>query len=60
MKITNNIILVKLVSIPFSVKESSASCSVNDNMNIDNLRLLKTRTSNRLKKAPVTKGDFLW
>jgi hypothetical protein len=43
--ITNNIIMDKLVSIPCSVKESSASCAVNDNMNIDNLRLLKTRIS---------------
>jgi hypothetical protein len=58
--ITNNIILDKLVSNPCSVKGSSASCSVNDNMNIDNLRLLRTRTSSRVKKAPVTKRDFFY
>jgi hypothetical protein len=57
--ITNNIILDKLVSIPCSIKESSASCSINDNMNIDNLRLLKTRTSRRVKKGPVTKRFFM-
>jgi hypothetical protein len=49
--ITNNIIWDKLVSIPCSVKESSASCAVNGNINIDNPRLLKTRTSTRVKKA---------
>jgi hypothetical protein len=42
--ITNNSVLDKLVSIPCSVKESSASCAVNSNTDIDNLRLLKTRT----------------
>jgi hypothetical protein len=57
--ITNNIIQDKLVSIPCSVKKSSVSCAVNGITNIDNPRLLKTRTSTRVKKAPVTKRDFL-
>jgi hypothetical protein len=57
--ITNNIIWDKLVSSPCSVKESSASCAVNGNIHIDNPRLLKTRTSTRVKKAPVTERDFL-
>jgi hypothetical protein len=39
--ITNNIVQDKLVSIPCSVKESSASCAVNGIINIDNPRLLQ-------------------
>jgi hypothetical protein len=57
--ISNNIILDKLVSIPCSVKESSTISSVNNNMTIDNLRLLMTRTSSRVKKARY-KNIFLW
>jgi hypothetical protein len=59
--ITNDIIMDKLAIIPCSEKESSTSCEVNDNINVRNSGMLKTRTSSRVKKAPVTKKeDFLW
>jgi hypothetical protein len=58
--ITNDIILNKLNSTCRLAKDRLASCVINGNMNMGNSRMMKIRTSNRTKKAPVTKKDFLW
>ncbi|PNF17577.1 hypothetical protein B7P43_G15177 [Cryptotermes secundus] len=55
---TNETILDRLASTPHSDKESLTSCTVNGNIKVGNRSILKTRTSSRIKKAPVTKKIF--
>jgi hypothetical protein len=62
--------LYNVLIIPFAVElilerlpglYGSTGCVVDDNINVSSSGMLKTRTSSRVKKAPVTKKeDFLW
>jgi hypothetical protein len=56
----NDSIREKLISINCLGKDSLASGAVNGNTKVDESKMLKIRTSNRTKKAPATKKDFLW
>ena len=59
--VANDIIMDRLAIVPCLDKEGSTGCVVDDNINVSSSGMLKTRTSSRVKKAPVTKKeDFLW
>jgi hypothetical protein len=57
---TNEIIVDTSASTPCLDRESLTSCTVNGNINVGNPSILMTRTSSRIKKAPVTKTKNLW